>query len=65
MKTQEQIEEKLSEITEIKNDLIKHYEDCVKEGDTEGSRYYSDCRNEKYAQINSLMWCLGYFKDII
>lgn len=64
MKTQVEIEEKLSEITEIKNDLQKHYYDFVKDGDIEGSRFYAECRNEKNAQINALMWVLGYYKDI-
>lgn len=64
MKTQEQIEEKLSEITEIKNDLQKQYYKCVNDGDIEGSRFYSECRNEKNAQINALMWVLSYYKDI-
>lgn len=64
MKTQEEIETKLSEITEIKNNFQKQYLECCSQGDIEGSKYYSECRNEKNAQINALMWVLSYYKDI-
>ena len=65
MKTQERIETMISEITEIKNDLQKKYLESVNERDSEGSKFYSECRNEKNAQINALMWVLGYYKDLV
>ena len=64
MKTQEQIELMLSEITEIKNDLQTQYLESINDTSSEGSKFYSECRNEKNAQINALMWVLGYYKDI-
>ena len=64
MKTQEQIELMLSEITEIKNDLQTQYLESINDTSSEASKFYSECRNEKNAQINALMWVLGYYKDI-
>lgn len=64
MKTQDEIETKLSEFTEIKNDLQKQYIECLKNLDFEGTKFYSECRNEKKAQINALMWVLNCYKDL-